>query len=454
MEGISKDLSKLESKSCSPGLLSESVQDSIEALERWKAALLVDGDNDADEQAAGRAAVEEVQKATAKLSELQKEWSSATTKYGKTVEKRFNTDLSPLLPIPTAASPADEDSHMFFASDKSKRTIDEILAMHFVRSGKEGVARSFLKESGVSFPQDKIRQFSTLQSVSSAIRQGDLGPAFRWVDDHRAFLEERRSPLEYHLHRSQFVRLLLSDTYPLPPSLASAVGADPGPAVIHANGASKSPASTLKGPPRAMAYARLHFARFYSAHLTEISRLSAATLYLPVRRLLSSPYADLFSTDDSTKLPAQHADQDPSTDPAEELYHAPHLISLFASEFCRSLNMSQDLPLKVVTDIGGGGALAKIAKVRGVMKEKRTEWTTVQELPVEIPVPSAYRYHSVFACPVSKEQGTETNPPMMMPCGHVVANQTLLRLCKNGQNVRCPYCPLSSAVSQATRVYF
>lgn len=146
--------------------------------------------------------------------------------------------------------------------------------------------------------------------------------------------------------------------------------------------------------------------------------------------------------------------EDPVDNPADEIYHAPHLVNLFASEFCRSLNMSQDLLLKVVTDIGGGGALAKIAKVRGVMKEKRTEWSTVQELPVEIPLPPAYRYHSVFACPVSKEQGTDANPPMMMPCGHVVANQTLMRLCKNGQNVRCPYCPLSSAVSQAVRVHF
>lgn len=97
--------------------------------------------------------------------------------------------------------------------------------------------------------------------------------------------------------------------------------------------------------------------------------------------------------------------------------------------------MSKDLPLKIVTDIGGGGALAKIAKVRGVMKEKRTNWSTVSELPVEIPVPPEYRYHSVFACPVSKEQATPANPPMMMPCGHTVAKQTLLRLCKGGQCV-------------------
>lgn len=111
---------------------------------------------------------------------------------------------------------------MFFASDENKRTIDEALAMHFVRSGREQIAESFLKvgpcsaqmpfehaqpsslhhddgyrsswisltdrrrrallsplqESGLTFPQDKIRQFSTLHKVTNAIRQGELGPAF------------------------------------------------------------------------------------------------------------------------------------------------------------------------------------------------------------------------------------------------------------------------------------
>ena len=73
--------------------------------------------------------------------------------------------------------------------------------------------------------------------------------------------------------------------------------------------------------------------------------------------------------------------------------HAAHLVPLFSSEFCASLNMSRDLPLRVATDIGGGGALAKLAKVRSVMKEKRTEWTTVGELPVRL-VPTIWKVWS------------------------------------------------------------
>lgn len=268
----------------------------------------------------------------------------------------------------------------------------------------------------------------------------------RWVAANRSFLNREGrhySPLEFHLHRSQYVRLLLSDTYPLPPSLASSpYGDEVSRSSNMSNGVSSSSSSaaaaantartsSVRGSHRAFAYARAHFGPFYSKHSQEISSLAASALYLPVQRLLSSPYGGLFTLD-GQKMPYPLSTPPPS-DPAEDIYHAPYLVNLFASEYCRSLNMSKDLPLKVVTDIGGGGALAKIAKVRGVMKEKRTEWTTVQELPVEIPLPNAYRYHSVFACPVSKEQATEANPPMMMPCGHVVAEQSLRRLCKGGQ---------------------
>ena len=247
--------------------------------------------------------------------------------------------------------------------------------------------------------------------------------SFRWVGRNRAFLDRDGryySSLEFHLHRSQFVHLLLSDTYRLPSSLAAS---DSGPLLTNGH--------SLRGPHRALAYARIHFGKFYPNHAAEISRLSASALYLPVARLLSSPYGDLY-TANGARL-SERLSSPPVNNPADDLYHAPHLVHLFASEFCRSLNMSKEPPLKVVTDIGGGGALAKIAKVRGVMKEKRTEWSTSQELPVEIPLSNEYRYHSVFACPVSKEQATDTNPPMMMPCGHVVADQTLKRLCKGGQ---------------------
>jgi hypothetical protein len=111
--------------------------------------------------------------------------------------------------------------------------------------------------------------------------------------------------------------------------------------------------------------------------------------------------------------------------------------------------MSRQVPLRVVGDIGGGGALARIEKARKVMGDRKGEWSQIDELPVrwrlditrvspthnsfiqiEIPLSSDNRYHSIFACLVSKEQSTEQNPPMMMTCGHVISKDSLQKLNK------------------------
>jgi E3 ubiquitin-protein transferase RMND5 len=131
--------------------------------------------------------------------------------------------------------------------------------------------------------------------------------------------------------------------------------------------------------------------------------------YLPLARLQASPYADLAS-------PSLHFD----------------LENVFAKEYCARLGMSRQVPLRVVSDIGGGGALARIEKGRKVMRERKGGWSQTDELPIEIPVPAENRYHSIFACPVSKEQTTEHNPPMMMVCGHVIAKDSLNKLTKAG----------------------
>lgn len=109
----------------------------------------------------------------------------------------------------------------------------------------------------------------------------------------------------------------------------------------------------------ALSYARTALRPFYSAHTAEFQRLTACITYLPLSRLRSSPYADLAS-------PSLHLDLEP----------------LFAKEYCASLGMSRQVPLRVVGDIGGGGALAKIEKGRKVMRERKSEWSQTSELPV------------------------------------------------------------------------
>lgn len=43
---------------------------------------------------------------------------------------------------------------------------------------------------------------------------------------------------------------------------------------------------------------------------------------------------------------------------------------------------------------------------------------------------------------------------MMLPCGHVIAQESLQRLAKGGSSVslKCPYCPRECNLPQAKRV--
>ncbi|KAK2466960.1 hypothetical protein APHAL10511_001218 [Amanita phalloides] len=319
------------------------------------------------------------------IDDRQKELYSALSRLGKALDKKFPN------PLPSYSN--------LFSSSESVTALERTIALHFLRTGQFEISETFIKESSVDIPVELRSQFIDLHGILKAIRNQDLGPALVWTKKNRAFLQSRSSPLEFYLHRSQYIRLLFSSYPP-----------DPLPAISYAN-------TTLRS--------------FFHEHEAEFKRLMACVAYLPIAKLQNSPYADLAS-------PSLHSDLEP----------------LFAKEYCANLGMSRQVPLRVVGDIGGGGALARIEKGRKVMREKKSEWSQVDELPIEIPLPPENRYHSIFSCPVSKEQATEQNPPMMMTCGHVIAKDSLQKLSKNGGRVKCPYCPAESQISAALRVYF
>lgn len=134
--------------------------------------------------------------------------------------------------------------------------------------------------------------------------------------------------------------------------------------------------------------------------------------------------------------------------------------------------------------------MARIERGRKVMGDRKGEWHQMDELPVrseasirnaddhfffqiEILLPSENRYHSIFTCLVSKEQSTESNPPMMMTCGHVISKDSLQKLNKSGGQVdiilrschgssprfiarrrsKCPYCPVETQLGSALRMW-
>jgi len=290
-------------------------------------------------------------------------------------------------------------SPQLFSAPPSLAALERTIALHLIRTGQFAVAQCFVQESGVEIQSELVAQFANLHRILGALRSHDVSQALEWTVANRPFLHSRSSPLEFHLHRSQFMRLLLASSPP-----------DPLPA---------------------LRYAQSLFPPLFETHGSDIMKLMACTMYLPLSRMKVSPYADL-------------------ADPSIHF----NLETRFAREFCAKLGLSKDLPLRVVGDIGAGGALARIEKGRKLMRERRSEWSQTDELPIEISLAPEHQYHSIFACPVSKEQSNDANPPMMMSCGHVVVKDSLTKLSKPGGRVKCPYCPAESSTSSALQVFF
>lgn len=190
--------------------------------------------------------------------------------------------------------------------------------------------------------------------------------------------------------------------------------------------------SLLKTDPiGALKWAQKAFPSFSESHASEIQSLMGCLAY--ASRLESSPYAHLFQQDNLSAA-----------------------CSALSAAYCTILRLPQESAFTQCIRLGSA-SLPKIQRVMALMKERKgIEWSQQDELPVEIELPNHLRYHSVFVCPVLRQQTTDSNPPMMLPCGHAICQEALGRLSKGSQHVRfkCPYCPAESTASHATRVYF
>ncbi|GKU00539.1 transcription factor [Fusarium langsethiae] len=319
--------------------------------------------------------------------------------------------------------------------------INRAIAMHLLREGQFSVASTFLKEATDHPPhrethsaprtdedgdndmddddddeeeemEDDLeglhsehlqRKFSEMYNILSELKNHNLIPAINWANMNSTQLEAKGSTLEFELIKLQYVWLFK------------------GPSV---NGLPDDPARNGLGG--ALNYARQHFTRFQSRHLPEIQQLCCAMAY--ASNLAGSPYKHIFETDLAFE----------------------DVAMTFTREFCSLLGLSAESPLYVAVT-AGSIALPRLIKYTTYMKEKKTEWTTENELAFETPLPESMIYHPIFVCPVSKEQTTQDNPPMMLGCGHVICRESLQNIIKAAR-YKCPYCPTEGHLKDATKI--
>ncbi|KAK3049247.1 hypothetical protein LTR09_009425 [Extremus antarcticus] len=374
-----------------------------------------------------------------KIEESLKEVNKGLNQYQKALKEKFKNAA-----LPTAANEV---------LGREDGLVNRAIAMHLLREGKFGVARTFVRE--VNEAQEEMgryggdggaavndswmqefadtdamimemesegrlelredgevldgkghlqKKFTEMYHILDALRsQHKLSPAIAWAKENSMELENRGSNLEFELARLKFIELYSSS--------ADTMSDD-----------------DLSGPLNALEYAQTVFPTFSARYSHGISNLLGSLAYSPA--LDSSPYTTLF-------------------------FH-PHtwdeVSTSFTREFCSMLGLSSTSPLYTAVT-AGGIALPILEKVERVMAASRGQWTSVNELPVETPLPPEMLFHSIFVCPVSKEQATDENPPMMLPCGHVIANQSLRMHARGKSRMKCPYCPGESDPVAARRVY-
>ena len=118
------------------------------------------------------------------------------------------------------------------------------------------------------------------------------------------------------------------------------------------------------------------------------------------------------------------------------------------------LVQAADSPL-LVSVSAGAMALPTLIKLASVMAAQGQDINKCQQLPVELELGREFVFRSVFACPVSRDQSTAENPPMLLPCGHVLCKQSILKIAKSpARSFKCPYCPLEATFGTCSQIIF
>ncbi|XP_015679445.1 E3 ubiquitin-protein transferase RMND5B isoform X2 [Protobothrops mucrosquamatus] len=267
---------------------------------------------------------------------------------------------------------------------------------HLYQQGMLGVAEELCQESTVNVDVDFKKPFLELNSILEALHKQDLGPALSWAVFHRQQLADLNSTLEFQLHRLHFIRLL-----------------------------SGGPGKELE----ALSYAR-HFQPFAHLHKQEIQVMMGSLVYLRLG-LQNSPYRHLL--DES---------------------HWTEICESFTRDACALLGLSVESPLSV-SFAAGCVALPVLMNIKAVIEQRQCTgvWSHKDELPIEVELGMKCWYHSVFACPILRQQTTDSNPPIKLICGHVISRDALNKLI-NGGKLKCPYCPMEQNPADGKRLIF
>ncbi|XP_045451819.1 E3 ubiquitin-protein transferase RMND5B [Melitaea cinxia] len=281
-----------------------------------------------------------------------------------------------------------------FCSDANRPIMEQAIAQHLYRQGLDEVGDSLVTEAGVT--AERGSTFAQLQRCAAALADGDPAPALAWAAARDSDLAH--SPLPFALHRMQALKLAREE-----------------------------------GVCAAIAYARLQFPAHAARHERQLQAAVCALAWCSPGAPPPPPhYAQLL---DPRALGAEAAE-------------------LFVREACALLRLAPHSPLAGAV-LAGARVLPALHDIRAKMSHPHVlaAWAD-DELPLEVELgEEGGGYHSVFACPILRQQASEHNPPMRLLCGHVISRDALNKLAM-GVKLKCPYCPMEQSPSEARQIYF
>lgn len=274
--------------------------------------------------------------------------------------------------------------------------LQRVLWEHLLKDGRFTLCDVFEKEAGIIETKELKESYKKLHAVVEDLKQRDLESALQWAISHRSEISQtdRPSHFEFQLHRLRFLTILKTE-----------------------------------GQSKALEYCRMHLPQFVQDYFPEIQRLTAHLVF--------------------AKRPSS---QSPYNDDYEQQWQL--VIHEFIKQASEILGQAYQSPL-LVTVSAGSIVLPQLSRLADVMSSSGQDIKQCSQLPLEVEVGREFQFHSIFACPVSKDQSTQENPPMMMSCGHVLCEHSIAKISKQkSKHFKCPYCPMEAALENCKRLVF
>lgn len=257
-----------------------------------------------------------------------------------------------------------------------------------------------MKEANLSINLKELTQFDELSDIIKSLRLKNIDKALKWAVENRDRLQELDSPLEFKIHRLNMIEL-------------------------YKQGINKQ--------HELIQYARDNLKDLGRKYPLETQHLMGGLVYLK-SGLEDSPYKSFL-------------------DPI----NYDEIEDLLIKNACVLSNLSIRSPISVIIDAGCIALPALLDFHRKLLSQDISNmWQHREELPISIDLRRDLQFHSIFSCPILRQQSTENNPPMKLTCGHVISKDALTKLCvpPNGNKLKCPYCPVDQAASEARQIQF